>query len=69
MNTTTPPDDLDAQRPEMLNAEGTEEQVNTDPPKTTGPMPAREAWAMYERGEATLLDLERLYRPTSKEVA
>lgn len=61
--TSTPPAE------DSPDGRGTEEGLSTYPPETTRPMPAREAWAMYERGEVSLLDLEELCRPTSKEVA
>ncbi len=63
--TSTPsPDD-------SSGSNGTDQETSTPPPETTRPMPAREAWAMYERGEATLLEVEEMCRPTNakKEVA
>lgn len=52
---------------DVPGSNGSEEQVSTDPPETTAPMPAREAWALYERGEVTLMEVERLCRPRGKE--
>lgn len=60
--TSSTPSTLDS-----LDGNGTEEEVSTDPPETTAPMPAREAWALYERGEVTLMEVERLCRPRGKE--
>ncbi len=41
--------------------------VSTTSPETTPPMSAREAWAMYERGEVSLEQLTALCKPARGE--
>lgn len=64
-NTTTPPpDDLDARRRDMLDAEGTEADSTPTPTRTSPPMSALEAWPMYKRGEMSLEEMILLTSPT-----
>lgn len=62
MSTTSTPSVADS-----LDGEGTEEVVSTTSPETTPPMSAREAWAMYERGEVSLEQLTALCKPARGE--